>query len=110
MHRRPAALTGSLLASGALAVALAGPAAAVCEAYSGGCTEPPGVLPTTLTDGTTDSTTTTTNSTSNRVGAGTPSTLPFTGGEVVLVSVAGAAAIAGGGALVVAGRRRASSG
>lgn len=42
---------------------------------------------------------------SARVGSG-PSTLPFTGGEVVLVAAAGAAAVAAGAALVAGGRRR----
>ena len=35
-----------------------------------------------------------------------PATLPFTGGELVLLSTVGAAALAGGVALTVAGRRR----
>jgi hypothetical protein len=35
-----------------------------------------------------------------------PSTLPFTGGELVLLTALGAGAVAGGTALVVAGRRR----
>lgn len=38
-----------------------------------------------------------------------PETLPFTGGEVVTLTLLGAGAVAGGAALVVAGRRRASS-
>lgn len=38
--------------------------------------------------------------------ATTPSTLPFTGGELVLMTAIGAGALAGGTALVVAGRRR----
>lgn len=36
----------------------------------------------------------------------TPTTLPFTGGELVLLTAAGAGALAGGTALVLAGRRR----
>lgn len=36
----------------------------------------------------------------------TPATLPFTGGEVLLLGLVGAGALAGGTALVVAGRRR----
>ncbi len=36
----------------------------------------------------------------------TPNTLPFTGGDIVLLSVLGAGTLAGGTALVVAGRRR----
>ena len=39
-------------------------------------------------------------------GGSGPSTLPFTGGEVLLVSLVGAGAVAAGTALVVAGRRR----
>lgn len=40
-------------------------------------------------------------------GTGTsPSTLPFTGGELVLTAAAGAAAVGGGVLLVVSGRRR----
>lgn len=35
-----------------------------------------------------------------------PSSLPFTGGEVVLIAVAGAAAVAAGAGMVVGGRRR----
>ncbi len=36
----------------------------------------------------------------------TPDTLPFTGGDIVLLSLLGAGTLAGGAALVVAGRRR----
>ena len=35
-----------------------------------------------------------------------PSSLPFTGGEVVLIAAAGAAAVAAGAGMVVGGRRR----
>lgn len=38
-----------------------------------------------------------------------PETLPFTGGEVVVLTLVGAGAVAGGAALVVAGRRRSTS-
>jgi hypothetical protein len=38
-----------------------------------------------------------------------PETLPFTGGEVVALTLLGAGAVAGGAALVVAGRRRAGT-
>lgn len=38
----------------------------------------------------------------------TPATLPFTGGELVLMTAAGLGALAGGTALVVAGRRKAA--
>jgi hypothetical protein len=49
----------------------------------------------------------TTTRTSPSVPARTPATLPFTGGEVVLVAAAGAAAVAAGASLVLGGRRRA---
>ncbi len=39
-------------------------------------------------------------------GRTTPNTLPFTGGDIVLLSLLGAGTLAGGTALVVAGRRR----
>lgn len=42
-------------------------------------------------------------------GATRPSALPFTGGEIVLISAAGAAAVAAGTAMVVGGRRRSSA-
>jgi hypothetical protein len=45
--------------------------------------------------------------TSPSVQARTPASLPFTGGEVVLIGVAGAAAVAAGAGLVLGGRRRA---
>jgi len=44
-------------------------------------------------------------STSNR-DAGSPATLPFTGGEVLLIGLAGGGAVAAGAVLVVAARRR----
>lgn len=100
MHVRTAVAGGLLALTAALGVAGAAPAAAqeACDAYSGGCTEPPRVLPTTVTRGSAGTAVSPT--------AETPSTLPFTGGEVVLLSALGAAAVAGGTALVVAGRRR----
>lgn len=42
-------------------------------------------------------------------GATRPSTLPFTGGEIVLITAAGAAAVAAGTAMVVGGRRRSTT-
>ena len=42
-------------------------------------------------------------------GATRPSALPFTGGEIVLISAAGAAAVAAGTAMVVGGRRRSTA-
>jgi hypothetical protein len=100
MRLRPAAAAGTLVVTGLLALAPAAPALAACDAYSGGCvTQPPSVLPTTQTS--VAPTTAVRGST-----GGSPAALPFTGGELVLVSVTGAAAVAGGAALVVAGRRR----
>lgn len=113
MSLRLPTMAGSLVL-GAAAIALASPALAVCDAYSGTCTEPTEVLNETLT-------------TPSDVGAAVagagagglgrtqvttpavmPATLPFTGGELVLVSTLGLAAVAGGVGLVVAGRRRAA--
>ena len=87
----------SILASVALAIGLvAAPATSAfaagtttCDAYSHQCTtvegkkivQPPAVAP-------------------------QESTLPFTGAEILGMSVAGAAALGGGAVLVVAGRRR----
>ncbi|HWH30993.1 MAG TPA: hypothetical protein VNU26_18910 [Mycobacteriales bacterium] len=42
-------------------------------------------------------------------GSTRPGALPFTGGELVLISAAGAAAVAAGTALVVGGRRRSTA-
>jgi hypothetical protein len=36
-----------------------------------------------------------------------PTTLPFTGGEVILIAAAGAAAVAAGAGMIASGRRRA---
>ena len=99
-----------------VAVGLASPAAAVCDAYSGGCPSTPptagpgggsigggnqnpgsGSEQPGASGGSTDGTT------SN------PSTLPFTGGELVLMTAIGASALAGGTVLVIAGRRRGQS-
>lgn len=87
-----AAMTSTLLFTGAPA------ALAVCDAYSGVCVE---------------------DEVRERNEPGqpqdadavvrarqAPETLPFTGGEVVMLSVLGAGAVAGGAALLVAGRRR----
>ncbi|MDX6287573.1 MAG: hypothetical protein QOG53_3058 [Frankiales bacterium] len=65
-----------------------------CDAYSTSC--PPSVLPTVITK---------TNTPPVQV-EGNSSTLPFTGGEVALMSIAGIGAIGAGTAFVVAGRRR----
>lgn len=101
MHVRPATLAGGMLLGGVLVVSGAAPALAVCDAYSGSCVEPTKVLPTTLEAPATD-----VRSRAVVDTGASPSTLPFTGGELVLVSALGAAAVAGGTALVVAGRRR----
>ena len=62
------------------------------------------------TDNPTDGTSTNVKRTvNNRTPPGTPERLPFTGGEVVALTLLGAGAVAGGAALVVAGRRRTSS-
>ena len=98
MNARRLAASGVLLASGFLVVGTAGHAAAVCDAYSqncggnggGGFTGGGGTTTTGGGGGTVD----------------TPSTLPFTGGELVLLTAVGAGALAGGTALVVAGRRK----
>lgn len=91
MNVRQLTASGVLLGATALTLGLSTPAYAVCDAYSGNCpTAPPagaGAAPSTVT-------------TQN------PATLPFTGGELVLLSAVGAAALAGGTALVVAGRRK----
>lgn len=105
MHVRTFAASGVLLASCWVVAGTAAPALAVCDAYSATCpTEAPtDTGPDTETD--TDS-----SGTSGTSGGGdevaNPSTLPFTGGEVVLLTAVGAGALAGGTALVVAGRRK----
>lgn len=94
-----AAMTSALLVTGAPA------ALAVCEAYSGACVD----------DAVRD------RSNDNREPvvrarqggarqAPAPETLPFTGGEVVMLSGLGAGAVAAGAALVVAGKRRSQTG
>ena len=91
----------SLAALGVAAAFVAGPATlafadtTTCDAYSGECTTVEG------TKVTRTPTTTTVE--------GNQSTLPFTGGEIVLMSLAGGAAIGGGVVLVAAGRRRRAS-
>lgn len=94
---------GTVVAVSALAVlAPIVPASAqVCDAYSGTCATPPtSVLPETLTRGSAQVH-------PAQVSSGAaPTTLPFTGGELVLLSTAGAGALAAGTVLVMAGRRR----
>ena len=62
-------------------------------AYPFDCPAPPGGGTTTSVGG-------------GSTGAGAADVLPFTGGELVLLSATGAGALAAGAALVVAGRRR----
>lgn len=99
MHLGPTTCAAGLLLGGLVLVATAGPAAAVCDAYSGACPEPPAVL---SRDVPAEPPTSTAPSTA-------PSTLPFTGGELVLMSAVGISAVAGGVVLVVAGRRRSAA-
>ncbi len=123
MRRVAHVLTGVALTAG-IAV-LGAPAAlaqekAVCDAYPQRCVVLPdtGVLGDQMTRG--DATagagagagaTVSGSGVPGSVGArtGVPSSLPFTGGDVVLISLVGAAAVVGGAALVVTGRRRSST-
>ena len=112
MSLRRTATAATVVAASWVALGLSSPALAVCDAYSGGCPSPTsspirggdgGAGTGTDTDGDSDP---------GGSGAGTtsnPSTLPFTGGELVLMTAIGAGALAGGTALVVAGRRRSHS-
>ncbi len=112
-----AAASGVMVFSGAFllgAIGGAGPAgASACDAYSGVCPTTP---PTTIGGGgggpgtprsavpvPQHSPVTVRGNTSSPAG-----TLPFTGGEFVLMLTLGGSAVAGGTALVVAGRRRTS--
>lgn len=89
------ASAATLAAAGALALPTAAFAAngPTCDAYSRHCTNVEGHK---ITKPPTEV-------------AGEKATLPFTGGEIVLMTLAGAGAIAGGTAFVVAGRRRRQS-
>lgn len=100
MHVRPMAVSGLLLTASWLSVGLATPALAVCDSYSAAC-------PTAAPEGD-GSSTAGGGQTPSNAGGGRPSTLPFTGGELVLLTAVGVGALAGGTALVVAGRRKAS--
>ncbi|MBC7375770.1 MAG: hypothetical protein H7323_17410 [Frankiales bacterium] len=100
MSARPLAATAVLLVSGFALVGLASPAFAVCDAYSGTC---PVQAPTSGgTGGAANG-----GSGSGASTAARPSTLPFTGGELVLLSTIGVGALVGGTVLIVAGRRKA---
>lgn len=65
----------------------------VCDAYSGTCT----TVPSSTVQG---------EQLSKPPSGGDNLTLPFTGGEIVLMSVAGLGAVGAGGALVAGARRR----
>ena len=105
MHVRRLAASGLLLATCGLAtgVTASSAQAATCDAYSGTCTGPTGGGGGESTDD--DGGATINGGTS---GAANGATLPFTGGELVLLTAVGAGALAGGTALVVAGRRKSS--
>jgi hypothetical protein len=113
MPVRPAALAGTVVVGGMLALGSAAPALAVCDAYSRGCLTPPEptvVLPETVVSRTdTPVSDTPVAPATLTTSASSPSTLPFTGGELVLLSSLGAAAVGTGVALVAAGRRRHAS-
>jgi hypothetical protein len=94
MMRRLVALIGAALV-GAATLAPAAAFAEPCDAYSGQC--PPDVGPTDLVRPTQQPPTEV---------AGEKTTLPFTGAEIVLLTVVGGGAIGAGTAFVVAGRRR----
>ena len=105
MSRTAAVVLGGTLLGGALVGFAAVPAsAAPCDAYSQVCPSTPPGGGGGGGGGTGGGTTGATGS----GGSATATTgdLPFTGGEVVLMTVVGLGAVAGGTALVVAGRRR----
>jgi LPXTG-motif cell wall-anchored protein len=94
MRRQLAAtaiLSGTIVAGSLMGTGVAFAAPSTCEAYSTEC--PPEVLPTTISKPPVQV-------------EGNSTTLPFTGGEVALMSIAGIGAIGAGTAFVVAGRRR----
>jgi hypothetical protein len=111
MYGRRTAAAAVLLASCGMVAGAASPAAAVCDAYSGGCpTSPPdapgGGVPIAGTPQDPASGTPLPPVRQVSTPLSTPSTLPFTGGELVLMTAVGAGVLAGGTALVIAGRRR----
>ena len=110
MNARPVAGVGVALVTG-FVLAGAAPAFAVCDAYSGTCTtpaaSPASVAPRAVIPVQNNSVTPVSGTPVS--GTSAPSsakTLPFTGGELVLMTAIGAGALAGGAALVVAGRRK----
>lgn len=92
MKSRLSAATATVVMAGALLAPTVAWAADSphCDAYSGHC---PDVKPTKVVKPPT-------------VVQGERITLPFTGGEIVLMTVAGAGALGAGTAFVIAGRRR----
>ncbi len=109
----------TLTASSVLLIGLAGvgtASAQTCDAYSGGCASPAPTAPSGNGGGDGTGTGTGTNTgtgTSTGTGTGavgnpgsTGSSLPVTGGELVLLLTVGAAAVGAGTVLVVAGRRK----
>lgn len=115
---RTAHLLLAAVAAAPLSVALVLPAAAqsaVCDAYSGGCPSP-GQTSFPDGEGEGDGVATTGQGGAGTANGGAPgggsargTTLPFTGGETVLMALLGSGALAGGTALVLAGRRRTAS-
>lgn len=109
MNLRPIIASGVVAASCCFVAGTAGPAAAVCDAYSGVCpTEAPP-----KGDGSTDKpapavkpATAVNPARVTKPAASQPDTLPVTGGELVLLTAVGVGVLAGGAALVVAGRRK----
>lgn len=111
MSLRRTVTTATVVAASWVALGVSSPALAVCDAYSGGCPSP---TPSSIGGGG-GGAGTGTDTGGDQGGAGTgstggttanPATLPFTGGELVLMTALGAGALAGGTALVIAGRRR----
>ena len=100
MHLRPALASSVLLSASLLALApagVAGAATTICtqDSYSEECVRE--------ADKEKDSSTGDDEASTDRV-------LPFTGGELVLMTGLGAGALAAGTALVVAGRRKSTAG
>lgn len=108
------ALSRSLVTAGALAAFSIGAAPAAfaqqaCDDYSGGCADVGGVVQAPAEGAPAGQGAGAGTVVSNRVTpAATPTTLPFTGGEVVLLAATGVGALAVGALAVRAGRRRVS--
>lgn len=107
MRVRAATVVSGLILGTAVSFATAAPALAVCDAYSHTCpTTPPNTIGGGGTGGATNPVTGQANSPGTVTTPGTGGALPFTGAELVLMTVVGGSAVAGGTALVLAGRRR----